>query len=203
MKTLNNAIGIKLLSIIFIIMLTQSCSKDTKCSFADTNIYYNVADSNKAKIPYTGSDTLVFVSDQGDTATLVGQNKKTYYNTITKNNNTVDCPKIENKNYENIDLVFLSKLDNLKILKVSVFAQIDINNLIFSTIRIYNFDKLLIGRTFEFIDNKSIEDSVFVNSSYLKGVYLDSEKTILFNYSNGVLKYKDENNSRWTLNQIK
>jgi hypothetical protein len=73
MKILNYTIIIKLklLSIITIIMLTQSCSKDNNCGdTSDVINNYIIEDSNKAKMPYTGTDTLVFISDKGDTATL-------------------------------------------------------------------------------------------------------------------------------------
>lgn len=198
MKTL------KLLCIIAIILL-QSCDKDSSpCRNSETNIYYNIADSNKVKIPYSGTETLVFISDQGDTATLVGQGKKTYYVTNTRNNSgNADCQWLENKNYENVDLVFIDQKNKTQNLRIRVFPEVLFDNLILSSLDIFTSNTLIIGRSFKYIDNKSIEDSMFVNGSYLKGVYLDSEKTTLFNYSQGVLKYKDLNNHKWTLNQIK
>lgn len=196
---------LKLFSIIAIILLQSCDDKDSSpCRNSETNIYYNIADSNKAKIPYLGTDTLVFISDQGDTAILIGQGKKTYYVTNTRDNSgNADCQWLENKNFENVDLSFTDIVKKSKKLSISVFSELVNSNIMLTSIDIYSDYKLLIGRSFKYIDNKSIEDSVFVNGSYLKGVYLDSEKTTLFNYSQGVLKYKDVNNYKWTLNQIK
>lgn len=194
----------KFLSIILIIMLTQSCSKDSACKNSETNIYYNIADSNKTKIPYKGNDTLVFVSDQGDTATFIGQSKKTYYITNSRNNSgNADCQWIENKNYENVDLSFTDIVSESKKLSISVFSELVNSNIMLTSIDIYLDNKLLIGRAFQFIDNEPIGDSVLINGAYLKGVFLDSDKTILFNYNQGILKYGDLNNNKWTLNQIK
>ena len=185
-----------------LLAIITSCSKDPgPCGGQKT--YYYLSEEDKAKIPYSGTDTLIFISDQGDTTTLVGQGKKTYYKTMTNNAGTVDCPKMENRNYENVELVFIEQKNNSQNLKIRIFPEVLFDDLILSSLDIYITNTLIIGRSFKYIDNKSFEDSVLVNSSYLKGVYLDSEKTILFNYSNGVLKYKDGNNFKWTLNQIK
>lgn len=198
---LNTMKTLKILSIISLITFIQSCSKDTKCSFADTNIYYNLADSNKAKIPYTGTDTLVFISDQGDTATLVGQGKKTYYNTITNNAGTVDCPKIENRNYENVNFEFKNDTSiffkaTFSILKYDVLGGYP------STTSIkFNFNNTEIDfSNIEYIMSfKSFQDSILLNGKYVGGVYLGfNTYNALFNFENGILKFK-YNNKNWIL----
>lgn len=178
----------KLLSIILLIMLTQSCSKDSACKNTETNIYYNIADSNKAKIPYTGTDTLVFVSDQGDTATLIGQGKQTYYVKNTRNNSgNADCQWIENKNYEDFKINFKgldNKIDFIDYMLNSgnntglTGFEININNMQKSE---YNFEYSS--------DFLPIEDSIYFNSKYIKGGYINDNKSILYNRQYGILKF--------------
>ena len=72
----------KLFSILLLVMLIQSCSKTDPCPKGQEN-YYNLTDEEKSKIPYTGTDTLVFISDKSDTATLIGKGKSQSYKRTT------------------------------------------------------------------------------------------------------------------------
>ncbi len=94
MKKLNNAIGIKLLSIITIIMLLQSCSKDPKkgCDTPkDYYIYLTAAQLNQT--PYFSNpafDTISFASDKGDTLAFVKTKTDTTWHNLTGQGNP-DC----------------------------------------------------------------------------------------------------------------
>ena len=70
MKTLQNLI------VLCLIATTFACGdKDDGCGERKDAYYYLSADA-KSKIPYTGTDTLVFVSNTGDTARCIGQGTK-------------------------------------------------------------------------------------------------------------------------------
>ncbi len=95
MKTLNNAICIKLLSIITIIMLFQSCSKDPKggCYTPKDNYYYlSAAQLNQT--PYFTNkafDTINYASDKGDTLTFVKTKTDTTWYKEQGNIGSPDC----------------------------------------------------------------------------------------------------------------
>jgi hypothetical protein len=76
LKSLNINIGMKpkLLSIITIILLTQSCSKDNNDSLPVENTYYYLTAAQLNQTPYFTNpdfDTISFASDKGDTLTFV------------------------------------------------------------------------------------------------------------------------------------
>ncbi len=102
MKTLNYTIIIKLklLSMITIIMLTQSCSKDNNNSqsYNPKNYYFYLTAAQLNQTPYFTNkafDTISFVSDKGDTLTFVKTKTDTswYCERTTSNpdNNDQNC----------------------------------------------------------------------------------------------------------------
>ena len=193
---------LKLFSIITLIMFTQSCTKNINCGDTNDMIYtYNVADSNKAKIPYSGYDTLIFISDKGDTATLIGQGKKTYYTTKTTNIGNADCPKNEIGKYENVEFVFNSTNKFVGSIKISLFKTNNVRN---PTTNILSFtvnNKFIDDTAIEWIESiKQPQDSIFFNGGFFSGIYMD-KFNVLLNYKNGILKFKDLNDKFWVLNK--
>lgn len=76
MKTLNNNIGmkLKLLSIITIILLTQSCGKEEYPNVEHKTNYYYLTAAQLNQTPYFTNkafDTINYASDKGDTLTFV------------------------------------------------------------------------------------------------------------------------------------
>ncbi|NDC31272.1 MAG: hypothetical protein EBZ58_10125, partial [Bacteroidetes bacterium] len=53
------------ISIISLLFIIQACKRtEPDCGdLSDVITNYNISDADKAKIPYTGKDTLVFISD--------------------------------------------------------------------------------------------------------------------------------------------
>jgi len=188
-----------LLSILFV-MLLQSCTKDNKCSDSkDVIINYNIADSNKAKIPYTGTDTLVFISDKGDTAALIGQGKKTIFNQIIKTVND-DCTKSTIYNYEKMDINFIG--ENILFNKILYrVAKTSFDPIGLTGLEIYFNDNYRVGSTIEYVFyNMNIEDSIKINGNYISGGFIDNEKKILYNMQFGLLKL-NFSNLTWTRNK--
>jgi hypothetical protein len=73
--------------------IITSCSKDPgPCGGQKT--YYYLSEKDKAKVPYTGTDTLVFVSNTNDTAVCVGQGKKQFF-TVEYDSGNPDCEPAE------------------------------------------------------------------------------------------------------------
>jgi len=199
-RTIYHAKGMKLLSILLMFIFTQSCTKDNKCSDSkDVIINYNIADSNKAKIPYTGTDTLVFISDKGDTATLIGQGKKTIFNQIVKTVND-DCTKSTIYNYEKMDINFIG--ENILFNKILYrVAKTSFDPIGLTGLEIYFNDNYRVGSTIEYVFyNMNIEDSIKINGNYISGGFIDNEKKILYNMQFGLLKL-NFSNLTWTRNK--
>ncbi len=77
MKTIRNLIVLGLMATTF------ACGdKDDGCGERKDRYYYLSADA-KSKIPYTGTDTLVFVSNTGDTARCIGQGTQVSYESVS------------------------------------------------------------------------------------------------------------------------
>jgi hypothetical protein len=113
MKTLNYTIIIKLklLSIITIIMLTQSCSKDNNNSqsYNPKNYYFYLTAAQLNQTPYFTNkafDTISFASDKGDTLTFVKTKTDTswYCERTTSNpdNNDQNCYQTLHNTYTTI-----------------------------------------------------------------------------------------------------
>jgi len=189
------------------LFLIYACKRGDPCEGMDLspiNITYNVADSNKAKIPYTGNDTLIFVSDAKDTAVLIGQGKKPSYISVNNRTGSVDCPKYNNYNYENIDYIFkdtnfifsnfrftISRYDLSYMPTTSIMLTVN-NNEVSHTSIVY-LSSLV-----------NVDDSIALNGKYVNGMYweFNSNKTTLFSFKYGLLKFQ-YNNRDWILNSIK
>lgn len=109
MKTLNNNISMKpkLLSIITIILLTQSCMKEEYDKVEHKTNYYYLTAAQLNQTPYFTNpafDTISFTSDKGDTLTFVKTKTDTnwYCENGSGNPNTgydKDCYQTIHNNY--------------------------------------------------------------------------------------------------------
>jgi hypothetical protein len=114
-------------SLIIILLLFSACSKQNPCNgsnYTPKTFNYLIDDNTKAQIPYTGNETLTFISNQGDTAILNGQGKNNYMKKTTKNSVTsIDCPEYDNYNFEYVDVEYKGTNSNLSNLFYRVFAN--------------------------------------------------------------------------------
>lgn len=191
-----------LILLLIAIIFLHACKRDNNCGdLSDVITNYNIADSNKAKIPYTGTDTLVFVSNANDTVTLIGRGKNTHYESVRNSlNGNSDCPKYEVIKYENIDINFISNNDTLI---TSIYYKVyhPIHDVNYTYINLYLNTKGLSSYPFELLNNKVFEDSVLVKNKYIKGYYIDSNRSqVLYNYQKGIIKFIDFTNKSWTIN---
>ena len=204
MKTKFNIILFSLLLLSTIFLFSSCGQKNSNCGYDHTtDIYYKLSDDSKSKIPYTGYDTLIFKSDAGDTATLYGQGKKIYYETTTSGMSMADCGSTPQYTYhfENIEIDFKSV--NPFLYQIGFIAYKNQRVISSSTndisILVNNFE--ISGSNFEYA-NHSIsipEDSILLNGTYQTGGYINPQlKNVLFNFSKGILKFKDKYNITWT-----
>jgi len=206
-KTTMSKTKLLYIAIISLLFILQACKRDTDCGdLSDVITNYNIADSNKAKIPYTGTDTLVFVSDANDTAVLIGQGKNTYYQIVTKGLSSGDCPRSSVEKYETIEYYYKSVNLNLPYFKFITDLYDDFGGKPSTTnisININNYE--ISHSSFDYISSINIaEDSIQINSKYIEGIYWEfgSNKKTLFNFKYGLLKFQ-YNNKEWKLNEMK
>jgi hypothetical protein len=191
------------ISIISLLFILQACKPSVPdCGdLSDVITNYNIPDSNKAKIPYIGKDTLVFISDAGDTATLIGQGKNTHYESVRSNISGGDCPRTGITNYENVEYNFKN---TLLLLKLNIDESQPINKISYTSLSFYINDRKTTERTYEFIINSATQnDSIKIFNRYFTGKYIDLNNTLLFSFEIGILKFKDINNKIWILNTKK
>ncbi len=181
---------IHLTSLLLFVMLSQSCSKTDPCPKGQEN-YYNLTDEEKSKIPYTGTDTLVFISDKGDTATLIGQGKSQSYKRTTSGGSP-DCGagSYVYENYERIDYNYLANNPILNRIDFSL-QRYDDNG---------SFDCMLNGfykfnfRILEASDSLRYKDTVIYKNKTIKCLrmisYTDPSTNYYFNYLFGIVKIK-------------
>jgi len=207
--TIKNKITISKTKLLYItiicLLLTQSCKRgETDCGdLSDVITNYNIADSNITKIPYTGNETLVFISDAGDTATLLGEGKNRHYESVRSNIKGGDCPRIGIDNYESIEYVYNSDDSLIHQIYYRVFMRN--GNLIISPPS-YNSLRIAInginffdGDITDVNNEKYYIDSALIKGKYYKGLYIDDVKSILFSYKFGILKIKNVKNRNWVL----
>ncbi|NDC31090.1 MAG: hypothetical protein EBZ58_09195, partial [Bacteroidetes bacterium] len=166
-KTTMSKTKLLYIAIISLLFILQACKRDTDCGdLSDVITNYNIADSNKAKIPYTGTDTLVFVSDANDTAVLIGQGKNTYYQIVTKGLSSGDCPRTSVEKYENVDMNFIGNSAELN----KIYFRI--NTTEFSKNSLIGFEIICnntyrIGSNLELVYSYlPVEDSILINKKY-------------------------------------
>ncbi len=187
------------------VLFSQSCKRGDPCSgmdLSDKVFRNNIPDSNKTKIPYTGRDTLILVSDGGDTATFIGQGKNDYFETTrTLANGGGDCSKFDVRNYENLNLSFNKNNQTTFTIKLSYYLN---QKLVYPSLTNISFcvnNQLIANSSCEYLDFKKSEqnDSILYANKYYGGVFLDDTKTVLFNSQIGLIKFKDLANRVWTL----
>jgi hypothetical protein len=198
MKTLNytKIIKLKLLSIITLIMLTQSCSKDTNCGdTSDVVNNYFISADDKAKIPFKGNDTLVYISDAGDTATLIGEGKNTWTEQKITNISGGDCAKNQIDKKETISIECNGNNNELnKILyKISGNKERTLIEYVVNTF--YSNDY-----PYYFNSDKFYTDSTLINSIFYPGVLIDNVNyKALYNFNYGFLKIEFKGGKIWLL----
>ena len=173
-------------------LLFNSCTRrESNCGWENTtNVNQNLSDFNKVSY-YTGHDTLVFISNAGDTATLYGQGKQTYFDLTNSGISNADCGSTPQYTYhnENLDLVF-SGSDN-DLYKIEYHGYFDLagqeTNLTVDT------ETGSWGITPEKITIKGIEyDCVY--SSLVPHTY--------YSFQFGILRIDSINGKNWTLNKL-
>ncbi len=164
------------------IATTFACGdKDDGCGERKDAYYYLSADA-KSKIPYTGTDTLVFVSNTGDTARCIGQGTQVAFE---EQNDGGICPSFSQ--YEVNSTSYVGDL-NIEISLPSRVSDLSIifNNILFyRSISVIGNDKEP-GYLFEYVINNKTFNHVHVIKNKI-----NNEQILIYSISYGILQVND------------
>lgn len=190
-----------LLTSSFSLLLLQlfSCQPEENCPERETKYsQYYISEDDKSKIPFTGTDTLVYISNQGDTAILYGQGKKAFIDeVVAKTSINPACPHYDYNYYENIEFLYTGKNPELNRIFIdfnaSIYSPLQTNADI--TIGIIKYATSL--GFLNYIPN--YQDSVQISSIYYIGrkITRDSKRPCLYNYQYGFIEITTDDNTIW------
>ncbi|MFY8190131.1 MAG: hypothetical protein ACOVK9_04135 [Bacteroidia bacterium] len=191
-----------------------SCRKDDDTPCDNKDYHYNLSEEDKSKVPYTGYDTLVFVSNTNDTAVCIGQGKKQYYlRTVIPNYTINNCTIPSTDNYEAYNYKFSSNNSKFDIeinayrksgigLSGSYSIQIEYNASINYILLLYQIGE---KQAYNF------RDSVLINGKWYRDIsisFIDSKKQftpkLFYNKEFGILKIQNSDSTEfWELHSKK
>lgn len=201
----------KLLSAALIFLITfllSSCvvNEEPTCGNGYTKIY-SLTDAQKQFIPYSDTDTLIFISDMQDTAMCVRLSSEIKYEIIESRSGVhPTCPS----NYDNYEIKaypWVDKRENIKLdvsLHYKLYTPKGVQT---SAIRISFLDKLFYIDTYDinrasssnYLANRIFfNDSIFKKVSLLLYVWDVPSDTIFYNTQYGVCG-ATINNKKWVL----
>jgi hypothetical protein len=191
------SITTKLISILILFILAQSCTKDASCNGQrDTvNSYYISAD-DKSKIPFKGNDTLVYISNAGDTAILIGNGKRAFIDKVqTVIAGNADC-YIYNVDYnETISIEYVGNNIELNKIKYKIYGNKERTEIEFEFNTQYG-----IYYPYYFNSPKFYNDSTLISGVLYYGLPLDiTNYKALYNYEYGFLKIQFNGGKVWLL----
>ncbi len=176
----------KLISILLLIILAQSCTKDANCNGQSdiVNSYYISAD-DKSKIPFKGNDTLTYISDGGDTAILIGNGKRAYMDVISKNIGDLECSRYQVDNNETVSFEYNGSNSELNKLGFKIYGNNESTKIQFLINSFYgNTDPYYINNTTTYTNSVRIGNKFYIG----KPIVWLGINTLLYNFNNGFLK---------------
>jgi hypothetical protein len=186
------------------VIAMHSCSKSEPCNAKDIITYYNLTEEQKSKIPYKGSDTLMFLSDAGDTAILWGQGVNHYTEKISTRSLTGDCPDHEYDQIENIETNFIGNNPEFSYLIIKYKAKISgwADDGMFNFGVLLNFNYYSFAHL-NFINNsENYKDSLMYLGNHIQGVNLTDERKFFeyfYNFNHGIMRIKVAGGKVWTI----
>jgi hypothetical protein len=197
----------KLPTYLFVLLIIASfttCKRDSSGPCGGRKSYYNLSDIDKAKVPYTGTDTLVFVSNTNDTAICIGQGKKQFYEKVARIVSMGDCAS-DTDFYEAYNYKFST--NNFKIIldfnlyKDDLYGleTVHITKNLFTEFRIYLVD-INNKSVANFIDSIQVRDKWFKNVTFTNKYFDSNLDKLYYNNEYGILKMQNSDSTEvWEL----
>ena len=178
----------------------SNCQKQNPCGTPSFTTY-NISAVEKSEIPYAGNETLVFVSNTGDTAKLIGQGKLDYYHQDL----IAGDPECQSSgtNYERIR--YLCKGTNNYLSNVGInFGIYDPPTNIRSSLYVLVNNITFKGRSLITLSNQQyLTDTLQIDSKTYFGAFLigigsaQDTNTVFYTYPQGILKIQLSNGQTW------
>ncbi|MFZ4797405.1 MAG: hypothetical protein ACOYMA_07905 [Bacteroidia bacterium] len=203
-RTIYHAKGMKLLSVLSLFMLIIGCSKKNPCNdYTSQTFKYSLSDSTKTQIPYTGSETLTFISNQGDTVILVGQGKNNYFrNEKVKVSNNPECPEEDNYSYEQLHIEYKGNNPNLSSIFFKSYAEIYSRE--YTNVTLNNTYAQYKAYSDYYNDTSRYLNQVIIGNKKVAGIVIEADKStdpfFIFNKSYGIIQIQIDSNLIYTLN---
>ncbi len=197
MKTLTQLISLVLL------LSLSCCNPDSSIDCPERRTFTNeITGAEKAKVPYTGFDTLTFVRAGGDTHTFIGTGKNAGYATASAYSGDPECPddiaKLEYVNYRFASTTFADPI-NLSIY-IRRHAEVTPNiETKFKTQRFIQGTHIL-GKNYLYLE-KRILGKTYYNLNYISDFNnaADTSFYILYSLNYGIVQFKFPNGEYWEL----
>lgn len=181
------------------ILVFNTCQKNDPCKGLDLStdtVTYNLSNMNKANV-YKGNDTLVFISNAGDTAILYGQNKKDYYVSNLSQPSSADCPKYAYYQYENFDLIFSG--NNTQLYKIEYHGYVSTVPQEVTDISVNNYTS---GYSATYFRNTlNYFTQINIKGINYNCLLSDYPPYTYYNQQYGILRIDSINGKNWTLNK--
>jgi hypothetical protein len=182
MKTLQNLI------VLCFIATTFACGdKDDGCGERKDRYYYLSADA-KSKIPYTGTDTLVFVSNTGDTARCIGQGTQVSYESVLS---AGPCPG--SQEYEVNSTSYVGDLN------IEISLRVNRNRIVITmqdSEHSIGFSQVGDLRVYSYMPSITIDSVTYMHVHELDN-NLQLFRKIIFNQQYGIIQINHLNNKIW------
>jgi hypothetical protein len=189
-------------SLLLFLLLFVACSKQSPCNdYTSKTFNYLLPDSTKAQIPYTGKETLTFISNQGDTAILKGQGKNNYMkNEKVKVSSNPECPQEDNYSYERVDIEYKGNNFNL----FNVFYSLEVDKWKDKRTNVYfnqNSSNSHLAYTEYYNDTSRYNIQIQCGSKIIIGLKIQGKNNdpIIYNKSYGIIQIQINSNLIYTL----
>lgn len=182
----------------FSIICFQNCKKNS-CKVVSNVDTFFLSNTLKAKLLNT-TDTLVYISEMGDTAMLTGKYLH-YYNEAKHPGITNECPSLFTAYGETVEKRFESKNKELFYLQSSISADEYVGSSPSSLnfiINSYFYAQYQFNYAYQ-------QDSVLINNKYIRGNLFYSQNytfLLLYNEVYGFIRIKFNGGKTWTLKNV-
>jgi hypothetical protein len=176
-----------LLSLLFLLVCCRKQEPDCK---ETQDIHYQVSDEAKAMMPYKQGDSIVFVSNHDDTASLVA--KAPYASEVVEVSENPTCPPSSRTHYHHYSVELVG--NNVRIPKLTLDIYNDELAPYGDHFLLFKNNQLIGGTSRFWIANGILSDSILLSGNYVAGVTMGG---VLYNKNIGILSLTDETGIVW------
>ena len=172
-----------------------SCDPNKQDPCQDSYKTVNLTDFQKTRCPYSGNDTLIFISNQNDTAYCYGKGKRTYY--ITKEEaSSPDC-----HNYSKNETVEYSYVSNNKNFIENLTLTVEDGASAGEVFKIKMDNKAWASFSYLIVDKSYTYPVIVFNRSYSCKLFSNSnpEDSLFYNHTDGIVRVRFSNQLRWDI----